>query len=384
MFKEIRFNDKSLLIEDGNIKFIEDIKILSKGNDFKKVIIKFNKDEIDNEALYEFLNDVIKLCEDNHIKFDFKPFVDPYSYNIPKLKVGAVNILKDILPKNWKIRSYLIDVRKRLENRVFLLNSLPFASQGKLVLEFNDPKVFNQFLALIKSFQEKYYVVNSKSSEVDELIIKEMSKRYYLTHKFYKVNNVKEKAYIIANIIKSGGLLSREIRKELMDSYSQGIGNFDELGGGSDYVFFRLSKYSDEEDLVFDLNLLNDSEYIIHDADRWGDILNDSKNRVNLKSINSTYVGEVLVKHIAPISYLKCINVDSESGKQELIKELKNLGINNINGKPLEELIQVSQRNRSIKKKLMLSVFKMYNLIEGLDNFRIIPRIMKLIYDKFY
>jgi len=383
MFKEIRFNDKSLLIEDGNIKFIEDIKILSKGNDFKKVIIKFNKDEIDNEALYEFLNDVIKLCEDNHIKFDFKPFVDPYSYNIPKLKVGAVNILKDILPKNWKIRSYLIDVRKRLEARVFLLNSLPFASQGKLVLEFNDPKVFNQFLALIKSFQEKYYVVNNKS-KVDELIIKEMSKRYYLTHKFYKVNNVKEKAYIIANIIKSGGLLSREIRKELMDSYSQGIGNFDELGGGSDYVFFRLSKYSDEDDLVFDLNLLNDSEYIIHDADRWGDILNDSKNRVNLKSINSTYVGEVLVKHIAPISYLKCINVDSESGKQELIKELKNLGINNINGKPLEELIQVSQRNTSIKKKLMLSVFKMYNLIEGLDNFRIIPKIMKLIYDKFY
>lgn len=383
MFKEIRFNDKSLLIEDGNIKFIEDIKILSKGNDFKKVIIKFNKDEIDNEALYEFLNDVIKLCEDNHIKFDFKPFVDPYSYNIPKLKVGAVNILKDILPKNWKIRSYLIDVRKRLEARVFLLNSLPFASQGKLVLEFNDPKVFNQFLALIKSFQEKYYVVNNKS-KVDELIIKEMSKRYYLTHKFYKVNNVKEKAYIIANIIKSGGLLSREIRKELMDSYSQGIGNFDELGGGSDYVFFRLSKYSDEDDLVFDLNLLNDSEYIIHDADRWGDILNDSKNRVNLKSINSTYVEEVLVKHIAPISYLKCINVDSESGKQELIKELKNLGINNINGKPLEELIQVSQRNTSIKKKLMLSVFKMYNLIEGLDNFRIIPKIMKLIYDKFY
>jgi hypothetical protein len=383
MFKEIKLNDKSLLIEDGNVKFIEDIKILSKGNDFKKVIIKFNKDEIDNEALYEFLNDVIKLCEDNHVKFDFKPFVDPYNYNIPKLKVGAVNILKDILPKNWKIRSYLIDVRKRLEARVFLLNSLPFDSQGKLVLEFNDPKVFNQFLALIKSFQEKYYVVNNKS-KVDELIIKEMSKRYYLTHKFYKVNNVKEKAYIIANIIKSGGLLSREIRKELMDSYSQGIGNFDELGGGSDYVFFRLSKYSDEDDLVFDLNLLNDSEYIIHDADRWGDILNDSKNRVNLKSINSTYVGEVLVKHIAPISYLKCINVDSESGKQELIKELKNLGINNINGKPLEEVIQVSQRNRSIKKRLMLSVFKMYNLIEGLDNFRIIPRIMKLIYDKFY
>jgi len=383
MFKEIRFNDKSLLIEDGNIKFIEDIKILSKGNDFKKVIIKFNKDEIDNEALYEFLNDVIKLCEDNHIKFDFKPFVDPYNYNIPKLKVGAVNILKDILPKNWKIRSYLIDVRKRLENRVFLLNSLPFASQGKLVLEFNDPKVFNQFLDLIKSFQEKYYVVNNKS-KVDELIIKEMSKRYYLTHKFYKVNNVKEKAYIIANIIKSGGLLSREIRKELMDSYSQGIGNFDELGGGSDYVFFRLSKYSDEDDLVFDLNLLNSSEYIIHDADRWGDILNDSKNRVNLKSINSTYVGEVLVKHIAPISYLKYINVANENEKQELIKELKNLGINNINGKPLEEVIQVSQRNRSIKKKLMLSVFKMYNLIEGLDNFRIIPRIMKLIYDKFY
>jgi hypothetical protein len=383
MFKEIRFNDKSLLIEDGNIKFIEDIKILSKGNDFKKVIIKFNKEEIDNEALYEFLSDVIKLCEDNHIKFDFKPFVDPYNYNIPKLKVGAVNILKDILPKNWKIRSYLIDVRKRLEARVFLLNSLPFASQGKLVLEFNDPKVFNQFLALIKSFQEKYYVVNNKS-KVDELIIKEMSKRYYLTHKFYKVNNVKEKAYIIANIIKSGGLLSREIRKELMDSYSQGIGNFDELGGGSDYVFFRLSKYSDEDDLVFDLNLLNDSEYIIHDADRWGDILNDSKNRVNLKSINSTYVGEVLVKHIVPISYLKYINVESENEKQELIKELKNLGINNINGKPLEEVIQVSQRNRSIKKKLMLSAFKIYNLIEGLDNFRIIPKIMKLIYDKFY
>jgi len=383
MFKEIRFNDKSLLIEDGNIKFIEDIKILSKGNDFKKVIIKFNKDEIDNEALYEFLNDVIKLCEDNHIKFDFKPFVDPYNYNIPKLKVGAVNILKDILPKNWKIRSYLIDVRKRLENRVFLLNSLPFASQGKLVLEFNDPKVFNQFLALIKSFQKKYYVVNNKS-EVDELIIKEMSKRYYLTHKFYKVNNVKEKAYIIANIIKSGGLLSREIRKELMDSYSQGIGNFDELGGGSDYVFFRLSKYSDEDDLVFDLNLLNSSEYIIHDADRWVDILNDSKNRVNLKSINSTYVGEVLVKHIAPISYLKYINVANENEKQELIKELKNLGINNINGKSLEEVIQVSQRNRSIKKKLMLSVFKIYNLIEGFDNFRVIPKIMKLVYDKFY
>jgi hypothetical protein len=264
MFKEIRFNDRSLLIEDGNIKFIEDIKIVSKGNDFKKVIIKFNKDEIDNKALYEFLNDVINLCKDNHIKFDFKPFVDPYSYNIPKLKVGAVNILKDILPKNWKIRSYLIDVRKRLENRVFLLNSLPFASQGKLVLEFSDPKVFNQFLALIKSFQEKYYVVSNKS-KVDELIIKEMSKRYYLTHKFYKVNNVKEKAYIIANIIKSGGLLSREIRKELMDSYSQGIGNLYELGGGSDYVFFRLSKYSDEDDLVFDLNLLNGSEYIIHD-----------------------------------------------------------------------------------------------------------------------
>jgi hypothetical protein len=383
MFKEIRFNDKSLLIEDGNIKFIEDIKILSKGNDFKKVIIKFNKDEIDNKALYEFINDVIKLCEDKHIKFDFKPFVNPYSYNIPKLKVGAVNILKDILPKNWKIRSYLIDVRKRLENRVFLLNSLPFASQGKLVLEFNDPKVFNQFLALIKSFQEKYYVVSNKS-KVDELIIKEMSKRYYLTHKFYKVNNVKEKAYIIANIIKSGGLLSKEIRRELMDSYCQGIGNFDELGGGSDYVFFRLSKYSDEDDLVFDLNLLNDGEYIIHDADRWGDILNDSKNRVNLKSINSTYVGEVLVKHIAPISYLKCINVDNESEKQELIKELKNLGINNINGKPLKEVIQVSQRNRSIKKKLMLSVFKIYNLIEGLDNFRVIPKIMKLIYDKFY
>jgi len=384
MFKEIRFNDRSLvIIEDGNIKFIEDIKIVSKGNDFKKVIIKFNKDEIDNKALYEFLNDVIKLCEDKHIKFDFKPFVDPYSYNIPKLKVGAVNILKDILPKNWKIRSYLIDVRKRLENRVFLLNSLPFASQGKLVLEFNNPKVFNQFLALIKSFQEKYYVVSNKS-KVDELIIKEMSKRYYLTHKFYKVNNVKEKAYIIANIIKPGGLLSREIRKELMDSYSQGIGNFDELGGGSDYVFFRLSKYSDEDDLVFDLNLLNDGECIIHDADKWGDILNDSKNRVNLKSINSTYVGEVLVKHIAPISYLKYINVESENEKQELIKELKNLGINNINGKPLEEVIQVSQRNRSIKKRLMLSVFKMYNLIEGLDNFRIISRIMKLIYDKFY
>jgi hypothetical protein len=81
---------------------------------------------------------------------------------------------------------------------------------------------------------------------------------------------------------------------------------------------------------------------------------------------------------------LECINVDNESEKQELIKELKNLGINNINGKPLEEVIQVSQRNRSIKKKLMLSVFKIYNLIEGLDNFRVIPKIMKLIYDKFY
>jgi len=383
VFKEIKFNDKSLIIGDSNIKFIEDIKIVSKADNSKKVIIKFKKDELNNKALYEFLKDVIKLSEDNQLKIDFKPFIDPYNYNIPKFKVGAINILKDILPKNWKISSYLIDVRKRLEDRVFLLNSLPFASQGRLILEFSDPKVFNQFLSLINSFEKKCYVVNSKS-KIDELIIEQLGKSFYLTHKFYKVRNIKEKAYIIANIIKSGGLISKEIRKELMDSYSQGIGNFDELGGGSDYVFFRFSKYSDEDDLVFDLNLLKDSKYIIHDADRWGDILNDSKNRVNIKDINSTYVGEILVKHIAPISYLKYINVSNENEKQELIKELKNLGITHINGKMLEEVIQVSKTNKSIKHRLMLSVFKMYNLIEGFDNFRIIPKIMKLIYDNFY
>ncbi|MGC8734958.1 MAG: hypothetical protein ACP5RD_08015 [bacterium] len=212
----------------------------------------------------------------------------------------------------------------------------------------------------------------------------DLSNKYYLTHKLYNVRNLKEKAYIIASILKTGGLVSKEIRKELMDNFPQGIGRYDELVGGSDFVFFRLSKYNDEDDLVFDLSILKDSEYIIHDTDIWGDTLNDLRNRVPLDKLNATFVGEVLIKDIAPINYLKYINVNTENEKQELIKELKSLGINDINGKPLEEVIQVSKTNNSIKKKLMFIVFKLYHLIELLDNFGITPKIMKLIYDNFY
>ncbi len=395
-FKEIKFENKNIQIINFDSFFIKDITIiddlnnnrelakLENSNNSDKVIINFNRENINNPELFEFISNIYKFCKDNNLEFDFKPFIEGYNNYVSKPKIVALNILKDLLSFNIKMKSYIITIRNRVEDRTFLLNSLPADNQGKFTIYFKNQKEFNKFLSFFNTFVSKYYTITSETDIIRDRIIDVLSKKYFLTHKFYKVSDITQKAQIIASIIKGKGLLSKQLRKELLNNSNQGIGKFDELTGGSNYVFFRLSKYSDEDDLVFDLKILKETPYIIHDADKWGDTINDKKNRVPLEKINSTYVGEVLLKDIADIKYLKYINVRNDEEKTQLIEELKKLGITQINGKDLNEIIQVSSRNNSIKKKLMLWNFKLYNVIESFDPFRITPKIMKLIYDNLY
>lgn len=395
-FKEINFNNKNIQIINFDSFFIKDLKIidnlnnnseshnLSNSSNLDKAIINFNKENLNDSNLIEFLKSIYNFCKDNNLDFDFKPFIEGYNNYIFKPKIAILYILKELLSFNGKINNYLISIRNKIEERNFLINSLPFDNQGKFIIYFKKQKELEIFLSFFKTFLSKNYVINeeNKVDIIKNKIIDELSKKYFLTHKFYKITDITKKAEIIANIIKSGGLLSKQLRKELLNNADQGIGKLDELTGGSNYVFFRLSKYPDEDDLVFDLKILKENEHIIHDADKWGDTINDKKNRVPIDKINSTYIGEVLLKNIADIKYLKYINVKSNEEKNKLIEELKKLGINEINGKDLNEVIQVSSRNDSIKKKLMLWTFKLYNVVESFDPFRITPKIMKLIYDR--
>ncbi len=141
-FKEINFNNKNIQIINFDSFFIKDLKIidnlnnnseshnLSNSSNLDKVIINFNKENLNDSNLIEFFKSIYNFCKDNNLDFDFKPFIEGYNNYIFKPKIAILYILKELLSFNGKINNYLISIRNKIEERNFLINSLPFDNRS--------------------------------------------------------------------------------------------------------------------------------------------------------------------------------------------------------------------------------------------------------------
>lgn len=382
---EIKINNQKINIYTTDSNIFKDIKIIDDINSINdKIIIRINKDylkETENRR-----NIILELF--NKTELHFTPFVEGYKYIPPKIPVvfwKTVRGTLPILPINEKlkqsIQEFIREKMKKIETKYFEQNPKPLSQQGIIEIIGDSQKNFQTLQSILSKYNVKLLPLDKNKNKY----IEENKTKLFLNHFVLGNKNTNEKMEIIKNIIKSGGLISKEIRKETRIN-SNGIGSFDEYGGGSNYVFFRLSKEKDIGDFVFSIEPIEIPNSIIHQVDAWGDTTN---NNICIKpeKINESFIGEVLIPHFVPLKYLLQINVNTEEEKQMLIKKLKEEGIEKINDKKLEEVIRVKSNTEKNKEKYLITLVRIFSLIiypsiGWIDKTGIISKILRKIYDK--
>lgn len=382
---EIKINNQKINIYTTDSNIFKDIKIIDDINSTNdKIIIRINKDYL--KETEKIKNIMLELF--NKTELHFTPFIEGYKYTPPKVHVVFWKTVRGtllVLPINEKlkqsIQEFIGEKMKKIETKYFEQNPKPLPQQGIIEIIGDSQKNFQTLQSILSKYNIKLLPLGKNKNKY----IEENKTKLFLNHFLLGNKNTFEKIEIIKNIIKSGGLISKELRKETGIN-SNGIGSFDEYGGGSNYVFFRLSNEKDIGDLVFSIEPIEIPNSIIHQVDAWGDTTN---NNIRLKpeELNELFIGEVLIPHFVPLKYLLQINVNTEEEKQMLIKKLKEEGIEKINDKNLEEVIKVKSSTEKGKEKhlkLLVRIFSfvIYPSIGWIDKKGITSKILRKIYDK--
>ncbi len=388
---------KVQIYEPTKPRYIERLKIITdKDKGIRIAEIKFTKDT-SSQTISNIMGEATKLG----IKAEYKPYTEEYNFTPPRglrMLIGSLGhdifrIIGIVLPSavSCTIHKIIGFLANKKGGNFFVLrpivyffskpyiefkktafsNPIPISEQGKLYLRGSPTKI---------SFFIKHICPKYRTTSINTNSKLRAKPKSFLVHYLYTANTPAKKAKIIASIVKVGGLLSRELRKDLRIG-SNGIGGLDNYAGGSSMVFFYLSKSLEVGDLVFSNKLLTKEGTIIHEGDEWGNTVTDRAHRVPLSEVDKVFVGEVLIKDIAPLSYLVAINVKSEKERKELIKQLKKLGVDKLNGKPVEEMIKVVKAY-TYKRYALRTMIHIYSyIIEPLPIAKHLSRPLRKIYD---
>gem|GEM_PF-3372583 len=172
-------------------------------------------------------------------------------------------------------------------------------------------------------------------------------------------------AETVAKIISpdSPGLMST-IQRKLNGIFGTGASEGgDEESGGADSVFTRLvtrknkGKYLYRHHykgggyrLIFDISVLERTDWYAYNKDKFGEVgtltYERRKSAIDhIKEVDHAYNkgNEVMFRRGIGKEYIKEIHCDTESEKNSLIYQLKKIGIDTFNGKPIEEIIKVKE-----------------------------------------
>ena len=180
-----------------------------------------------------------------------------------------------------------------------------------------------------------------------------------------------------------GNLLSRRERMR-QNIENHGMGSLDLVSGGADYVYCHLEKDIDAGDLVFRPELLNRIDQIAHDSDQWGMVLPQAEdNRPTAEEYSKNYIYEVMFKHdINIMKYLTRVNVWEKEQKENLIKKFKEKNIHEIDGKPLEEAIQVKSKKQRLEEEAVHKLSFFNTVIDSKQfNKKVVHKIVNEIFD---
>lgn len=182
-------------------------------------------------------------------------------------------------------------------------------------------------------------------------------KNFKLVHNNYSDNEVQAILDIFCN---TKSLISTKERQMSLGISNRGITSDRDMDvGAGNYTFFHLSKSSSRGSLVLSNRPMERTDTVIHKVGKFGKVgKKDFEDRIALDKAHLIPVYEVMVKDgVSLENYLEKINVSSEENKALLIEGLKSYGINSLNGKPLEEIIDVSRsvlkhiHNKSLHRK---------------------------------
>jgi len=167
-------------------------------------------------------------------------------------------------------------------------------------------------------------------------------KDFKLVHNNYSTDEVQAILDIFRD---TGSLISTKDRQTSLGISNRGITSDRDMDvGAGNYTFFHLSKSSSRASLVLSNRPMERTDTVIHKVGKFGKVgEKDFNDRITIDKAHLMPVYEVMVKDgVALEKYLEKINVSSEENKILLIEGLKSYGITSLNGKPLEEVIDVS------------------------------------------
>lgn len=168
-------------------------------------------------------------------------------------------------------------------------------------------------------------------------------KNYSMAHTIYSDSPAK----VISRIIEStGSLLSTENRFNRLGTPVAGISsNIDRHRGGASYVFTHLTREPDNSVFVLSKKLLRRCDQVAFPLGVFGRVIHNGafRNKVQLSNYNSTPLYEVMFKDsISFLDYLEQINVGSEKERLEVLVSFARMGIREIGGKPVEEIVKIN------------------------------------------
>ncbi len=167
-------------------------------------------------------------------------------------------------------------------------------------------------------------------------------KDFKLVHNNYSTDEVQAILDIFRD---TGSLISTKDRQISLGISNRGITSDRDMDvGAGNYTFFHLSRSSSRGSLILSNRPMERTDTVIHKVGKFGKVgEKDFEDRIPLDKAHLMPVYEVMVKDgVALENYLEKINVSSEENKDRLIGGLKSYGITSLNGKPLEEVIDVS------------------------------------------
>lgn len=149
----------------------------------------------------------------------------------------------------------------------------------------------------------------------------------------------------VAGMIRTtGGLQCTEERLGRLGSGALGISSMkDRRSGGARYVFTHLEHRPDKATLVFNQDLLRRSDQIGFRPGRFGHVYDGREAlRTPLEAYHRTPIYEVMLQNsVSFLDYLEQVNLPSQEDRAQVLEAFREVGIREIRGVPVEELVRV-------------------------------------------
>jgi len=149
----------------------------------------------------------------------------------------------------------------------------------------------------------------------------------------------------VAGMIRTtGGLQCTEERLGRLGSGTLGISSMkDRRSGGARYVFTHLEHRPEKATLVFSQDLLRRSDQIGFRPGRFGHVYDGREAlRTPLEAYHRTPIYEVMLQNsVSFLDYLEQVNLPSQEDCAQVLEAFREVGIREIRGVPVEELVRV-------------------------------------------